>query len=334
MMMDAGHEVYLYAAAGSTAPCTELICCITNRLQREMIGVEGPADILKAEFNPELPYWRWFNEVAIDRIRERRRDRDFLCLIAGTAQKPIADAFPQMVAVEFGVGYSGTFAPNRVFESNAWYHAIHGAQDAANVHRTRGHFYDEIIPNYFDLADFPEPSASEDYFLYVGRLTELKGLSIAQDVCERLGRRLIVAGAGDAFSGYGEYVGLVSPTERGSLMVKAKAVFTPSLYLEPFCGVHIEAMLCGTPVITTPFGVFNETIVEGMNGFRCHTLKEFMVAAQKCYAADSHTVPKLDRGWIRQWAQARYSLEAVGPQYDAYFKRLETLYGEGFYESV
>jgi glycosyltransferase involved in cell wall biosynthesis len=93
-------------------------------------------------------------------------------------------------------------------------------------------------------------------------------------------------------------------------------------------------MLCGTPVITTPFGVFNETIVEGMNGFRCHTLKEFMVAAQKCYAADSHTVPKLDRGWIRQWAQARYSLEAVGPQYDAYFKRLETLYGEGFYESV
>lgn len=329
MMRSLGHEVFLYAAEGSNAPATQRVSVI-SRDEQNAYGFNEPADILSAEFNPLKPYWRDMNARVVNEISKRRTGKDFLCLIAGQCQKPIADALPDMVTVEFGVGYSGTFAPNRVFESNAWYHAIHGAQDAANVHATLGHFYDEIIPNYYDLADFPEPETHEGYFLFVGRLTPLKGLSIAQEVCERLGYRLIVAGAGDDFTGYGEYVGLVGPEERGRLMVKAQAVFTPSLYLEPFCGVHIEAMLCGTPVITTPFGVFNETIIQGMNGWRCHTLQEFMYAAK---AARSWNRP-LDRSWIRQWAQARYSLEAVAPRYEAYFKRLETLYGKGFYEVV
>jgi hypothetical protein len=40
---------------------------------------------------------------------------------------------------------------------------------------------------------------------------------------------------------------------------------------------------------------------------------------------------KLDRTEIREIARSRYSLEAVGKQYEAYFNRLLTLHGKGWY---
>jgi glycosyltransferase involved in cell wall biosynthesis len=153
-------------------------------------------------------------------------------------------------------------------------------------------------------------------------LADRKGWRIAQEVCKKLNQRLVVAGPGD-FSGYGEYVGVVDYEERGKLLSKARAVFMPSLYLEPFGSVHVEAMLCGTPAITTDWGVFTETIVNGFNGYRCRMFSEFVEATQK--------VDKLDYKAIRKDAISKYSTQVVAKQYENYFKRLSTLWGKGFY---
>lgn len=325
MMTDSGHEVFLYAAEGSDAPCTEFVPVISRQEQLELIGVAGSGDNLKGVFDPDLSYWGLVNVRSAEAISARRQERDFLCLIAGRAQKPVADALPGMMAVEYGVGYAGTFADYRVFESVAWQHAVYGAQDPANVMATRGHFYDVVIPNYYDLADFPEVTEPDDYYLFVGRLTPLKGLEVAQEVCQRLGERLLVAGQGE-FSGYGEYVGVLGIQERNKLMNRAKALFAPTLYLEPFGGVHVEAMLCGTPVITTPWGGFTETFTDGVHGFRCHLLADFVQAAL--------AVKDLNRAAIQDYAWRRFSLDAVGPQYLTYFRRLLTLYDAGWYETA
>lgn len=314
MMTERGHEVFLYAGENNEAQCTEHIECISEPRQ-DYYGFEGPQDYLKIDFNAEQP-WDFFHRNAIYEMRKRMQPHDLICVITGSPTMPIAKAFPNNICVEFGVGYSGIAHNHRVFESYAWRNYVYG------YHKMDGAFYDTVIPNYFDVQDFPYTSEKHNYYLFIGRLNANKGLNIAQDVCERLGLPLKVAGPGN-FSGYGEYVGVVGPKERGELMSKAVATFVPTMYVPPFEGVHIESLLCGTPVITTDFGVFSETVEQGVNGFRCTTLQEFMDATEKVYA--------LDRDAISRAARAYYSTDMVAMQYEAYFNKLLTLYADGWY---
>lgn len=318
MMKERGHTVYLYAGEHNEAPCDELITCIT---EAERAAAVGDKPYVEASFDWNLPHWRNFNERAASRIRQRAEPHDFLCLIAGFAQKPIADALPEMMAVEFGIGYGGSFAKYRVFESYAWMHTCYGSK-APNPHDLNGNFFDTVIPNYFEPELFPFSVEKDDYYLFIGRLVDRKGFAIASEVCEHLGERLLIAGHGTPPK-YGEHVGVVGPVLRGQLMSRAKAVFVPTMYIEPFGGVAVEAMLCGTPVITTDFGAFTETVQHGATGFRCSTFADFCEAARN--------VENLNPYYISHYA-LRFSLEKIAPRYEAYFARLSTLWNKGWYE--
>ena len=188
------------------------------------------------------------------------------------------------MTVEYGIGYNGTFSPYRVFESYAHMHKVWGAQGGYDPD---GKFYDAVIPNYLNPADYPFVSGcdKEDYFLYLGRLIQRKGINIAVETCKRIGARLVVAGQG--MKSYEnnrlvcedggvydnvEYVGFATGQKRADLYGKARAVFVPTTYVEPFGAVAIEAQMAGTPAITTDFGAFTETVEHGVTGFRCHTL--------------------------------------------------------------
>jgi glycosyltransferase involved in cell wall biosynthesis len=317
MMKQRGHEVFLYAGDENEADCTELITCITREEQIEF-GFNGPADYLNIDFNAAEP-WGVFHERVIAGLHDRVQPTDIVCVITGTPTLPIAEAIPNNIVVEFGIGYTGIAHKYRVFESYAWRNYVYG------YHRMDGAFYDTVIPNYFDLDDFPVVLDKQDYYLFIGRLNANKGLNIAQEACKRLGKRLLVAGPGE-FTGYGEYVGVVGPQERGKLMSEATAVFVPTMYVPPFEGVHIEALLCGTPVITTDFGVFTDTVGNGANGYRCSTLREFMDATEN--------VGKLWPQKIANAARAKYGTATVAAQYEQYFERLATLYGDGWYAGV
>jgi glycosyltransferase involved in cell wall biosynthesis len=321
MMTGLGHEVFLYSGEQNEAPCTEHIVCIS---EAERLRAVGDGHYSQASFDPSLRHWLVFNGAATSEIAKRIAPKDFICVIGGTANRLIADAFPQVHTVEFGIGYGGTFAKYRVWESYAWMHTCYGAA-AGNPNAADGQWFDAVIPSYFEPEKFPFRADKDDYYLFVGRLTDRKGYKIAADVCKRLGKRLILAGHGTP-PDYGEYVGVVGPEERGRLMAGAIACFVPTIYVEPFGSVAPEAMLCGTPVISTDWGAMTETVVNGVTGFRCRTLAEFMRAAED--------VKSLDPAAIRKHAIERYSLDAIAPQYDAYFRRLLTLWGDGWYAAA
>ena len=318
MMHDLGHEVILYAGEQNEAPVTEHVVCINEDLRAAAVGDKHYTTV---SFDTNLPHWQVFNATVINKMRERLEPKDFICLIGGYAHKPIADAFPKHTAVEFGVGYGGVFAKYRVFESYAWMHSIYAGHN--NPTAVDGQFFDDVIPGYLEPDMFPAGKGDGDYYLYIGRVIDRKGYRIAQDVCEHLGKRLIIAGPGEG-SGYGEFVGNVGPEQRAELMGGAIAQFAPTLYIEPFGNVAIEAQVCGTPTITTDWGAFTETNINGLTGYRCRTLADFVRAAED--------VKSLDRAAIRQHAIERYSLDVVGKQYEDYFARLLTLWDDGWYQ--
>lgn len=319
MMKNLGHTVYLYAGEFNEAPCDEHITCIS---EAERLEAVGNAHYTSASFDWNLPHWKKFNATAVQEISKRAEQKDFVCVIGGHAHKPIADALPHMMTVEFGIGYGGTFAKYRVFETYAWMHTCYGSSNS-NPNALDGNFYDAVVPGYIDIKEFPFRETPDDYYMFIGRLTERKGYQIAADVCEKLGKRLIVAGQGTPPS-YGEYIGVVGPEERAKLLGGAIATFAPTIYIEPFGTVAPEAMACGTPVISTDWGAFTETIIDGVTGFRCHTLKEFIEAAEKA--------PTLDRKRIRQHSIDNYGLDVIAVKYEKYFNRLLTLWGDGWYD--
>lgn len=327
MMEDQGYEVVVYGSEDFDPRIKgDKVTCITKKEQEHYFG--SPDKYKKVMYNitwgPQDKCWVHFNNNAIKQIGERIKPKDLILTFAGYCQEQVAKAFPQNMTVEAGIGYTGYFSPYKVFESYAHMHYCYGDR-----HNDNGQFYDTVIPNYWDTKEFPFTEETKDYFLFVGRLIDRKGYQIAQEVCEHLGKKLILAGqldVGQKFEGYGEHIGTVNVEERGKLMSEAKALFVPTKYLGPFEGVHAEALLCGTPVITTNFGVFTETVQQDFNGKRCNVYKDFIKAVRW-----AENVSQEQREAIRADAQSKFGMEAVAKQYDAYFMRLMDLYGKGWY---
>jgi glycosyltransferase involved in cell wall biosynthesis len=312
MMGKIGYTVNLYASTESDFPNT--IPCVL---------APPTAKVTEPEWSPK--FFESMNTRAIFEIEKRIAPGDIIGLITGTPCVAIKEAFPNNMCVEYGVGYEGVICDYRVFESYAWMHTIYGFQaglEKRSPMSATGRFYDCVIPNYFEIDQFPEGDGSGDYLFYIGRLIDLKGVSIAVDMAKRNDIELVIAGQGTPPPGC-TYKGVVGPEERSELMGKARAVVVPSLYLEPFGGVNVEAQICGTPVITTDWGAFPETVSQGVTGYRCRTMREFDAATRD--------VLTLDRKFIRERASFLYSTETCAAQYDTYFQRLVDLSGEGFH---
>ncbi|MEA4896471.1 MAG: glycosyltransferase [Oscillospiraceae bacterium] len=328
MLKKNGHTVYFYGVEGSELNCDRFIPVLTQDALRKTYGdYDRTTSFFK--MNPNDIAHQLFNNSAISAILENKGERDILLCPMGMNHKPIADAV-NLLTIEPGIGYTGVFSSMRVFESYAWMHYIYGL-----LHIDDGCWYDAVIPNYFDPADFPFKSEKKDYLLYFGRIISRKGVQTASEIARRTGNQLYIVGQGSLdnpveglFLGNEKHIvykPAVGPEERAELLSNAKAVLMPTYYLEPFGGVNVEAQLCGTPVITTDWGAFPETVLHGVTGYRCRVFEEF------CWAVNNiHRIKPLA---CREWAERNYSMDRVGKMYEEYFQRAYRLFGEGWYES-
>jgi glycosyltransferase involved in cell wall biosynthesis len=321
MLTKLGYDVVHYGLEGADVPCEHVDIvsmdtwrkCYGNISWEQNVGKSKPNDLAN----------QTFNKNAIIEINKRKGPNDILLCSYGTDQRPIAQAVQIPLTCEFSIGYRGIFAPYKVFESYAWMHYNYG-KFGIEI----GKWYDAVIPNFFDPDDF-HLGEKKDYFLYIGRVVRTKGIAIAAQVAQKMGVPLIVAGPGELMQIglkpgiHAHPVGVVNPEERAKLMSEARAVFVPTHYIEPFGGVAVEAMFCGTPVITSDWGVFPESVVHGVTGFRCRNFADFMYAA--------HHIDEFDPDKIRQYAIDNYSMDRVGLMYKHYFDRLLDMTGKGWY---
>ena len=256
---------------------------------------------------------------------------DFILPFWGAGVRPICDAHDDLIVVEPGIGYAeGFWAKWKIFESYALYHANCGTV-AAGV--CQQNWYETVIPNYFDSDDFDFcPEKKEDYFLFVGRVYEGKGIQIAIQLTEKLGVKLLVCGQGSLKeNGYTTTpahvteIGYIEKNERKRIMSRAKCGIVASLYLEPFGGVQIEMLMSGTPTITTDWGAFTENNIHGVTGYRCRTFNDFLCAGRN--------IDKINPSICRAFAMNNFSCEVIALKYEKYFQDVLNVYtGNGWYE--
>ena len=133
-----------------------------------------------------------------------------------------------------------------------------------------------VKANFVEPA--PEPGPGDGgYLLYVGRLTEEKGVRVLLD-CWKYARGLAplwIAGDGPlreevqnaaAASSNVRWLGMKTSEEVVSLMKHAKATLCPSLWYEGMPRVVIESLAVGTPVVASNIGGYPEMIVDGESG--------------------------------------------------------------------
>ena len=116
-----------------------------------------------------------------------------------------------------------------------------------------------VVPNGIERVFAPDgPAATGDYVLAVGTLEPRKNLARAVEAARLAGVELRVVGA----RGWGGvdvpgWAGRVTDEELAALYRGARCLVFPSLY-EGFGLPVLEAMACGTPVVTTRGGATEE----------------------------------------------------------------------------
>ncbi|MCS7006270.1 MAG: glycosyltransferase family 4 protein [Thermoleophilia bacterium] len=189
-------------------------------------------------------------------------------------------------------------------------------------------------PNAIDLSVYPfRRKPGGDYLLFLGRMSPDKGahravaialetglpLKIAAKCREPDERRYFEELVRPHLGGDIEYVGEVGHAEKVELLMGARALVNPIDWEEPFGLVVVEAMACGTPVISTRRGAIPEIIDHGRTGILVDSYRE-MEDPAILELADS-----LDPTELRREVEERFSPERMVADYlEAYEATIES----------
>lgn len=329
MMKERGHNVIFVGLEGSNTKADEHITVLSEEDRNK---VYGPLEQFRSRFfkhDGNDDAYKTFKKNALAALRKDLPEKAIICNTMGNYYQDLVRSL-NGIRVESGIGYYGIIPECfHVFESRTWQSHVYGVLNWPQGPTMNGRtpHYDTAIYNFYDPAYYQQRKKSrEDFLLMVCRNTQLKGLYIGQAVAEAYKMKLVIAGQPGEIkidSPYVEQLGVISEEQKLDLMSRARAILCPTLYMPPFEGVHAEAMLMGCPPITTDWGVFTETIMNGVNGFRCDVLKQFVEAVKKS--------ENLDPRILHRMAVDMFSMENIGKQYEDYFYRLMDLYGDGWY---
>lgn len=290
-------------------------------------GVPGAkVDCEHVDINTTSVEIRLFNERAGAQIRSRASAGDIIVCFYGVDNKLACEMNPECISVEPSIGYrtNGVFSNYRVFTSYAQMNFFYGERGML----MNPSWFDAVIGNPFTIEEFEYNDKKEDYFLYFGRVCEEKGVNLAIQATQKLGKKLIIAGPGSLQSlGYMkvpdnvEVVGYINDAQkRKELMKNAKGLFGLTYYVEPFGNMIIEANLSGTPVITTDFGAFPEIVHEGETGYRVRDFKSLLNAV--------NSIDQIDPAKCREWG-LNFSDEKI---HEKHHKYIQKVIANKFYE--
>jgi glycosyltransferase involved in cell wall biosynthesis len=179
-----------------------------------------------------------------------------------------------------------------------------------------------------DVRRFPFSAVPGDYLAFVGRIAPEKGPDRAIAIAKRAGVPLKIAAKIDAKDRayfkqvvqpllgdpLVDFLGPLNERHKRELIRGARALLLPIDWPEPFGIVFIEALACGTPVLTRPCGAAPEVVEDGVTGY--------IRAADQDLADAVRALPALDRAACRRHAEERFDTSRMADNYLRVYARL------------
>ncbi len=180
-------------------------------------------------------------------------------------------AFPFVQTIHRNLKAGTPRYPNSIFLS----------RDHARRHDSKVFVYNGLDPADYVFRRFPKRASQYDLFL--GKLHSTKGYHWAVEAAKQTGHRLIVAGGWrPSFTGSIKFVGEVDGATKAALLARARCLWNPAAWDEPFGLVTIEAFFSGTPVLGTHRGALPELIIPEV-GAMCDTVDDMIAAAESIH---------------------------------------------------
>ncbi|MBO7428974.1 MAG: glycosyltransferase [Paludibacteraceae bacterium] len=169
-----------------------------------------------------------------------------------------------------------------------------------------------VLCNFIDIKKVENPSFEKsDYYVYLGRLTKVKGIETLCRVAAELPYKLVVIGGGELEpelrSKYGnaniEFLGQQKWEEFRPVLEGARFMVIPSEWSENNPLTVIESLALGTPVLGANIGGIPELIEPGVSGmtFESGDQKDLKNKIERMWNAS------FDYEAISMSAQSRYS---------------------------
>lgn len=155
--------------------------------------------------------------------------------------------------------------------------------------------------NPIDIREWIPSYHKEDFILFFSRITKGKGAITFAKWCRELKIKGIIAGTDDiskgvnpyeliefykSLSSYTEFIGEVTHKQIANIMPHAKALVLPydtRYFIPVFDLVIVEALACGTPVLTVKTGATVELLGSGKTkiGYTADSIEELRRAVSK-----------------------------------------------------
>lgn len=169
----------------------------------------------------------------------------------------------------------------------------------------------------------------DQYLAFIGRISPEKRVDMAIEIAKRADIPLRIAAKVDkADADYFrtcikqllnhpliEFIGEIEEAEKNEFIGNALALLAPIDWPEPFGLVFIEAMACGTPVITRPMGSAPELIDPGVTGYLVDSVDEAVQAVR--------TISAIDRRGCREAFERRFTATRMAEDYIDVYLRLK-----------
>jgi GTP cyclohydrolase I len=109
-----------------------------------------------------------------------------------------------------------------------------------------------------------------------------------------------------------EELGEIGDAEKQRLYEGAIATLFPIAWPEPFGLVLIESLACGTPVLASPVGSVPEVIRDGVSGFHCTTVDDYVRGIER--------IDEIGREVCRREFEERFTADRMARRYEETFE--------------